>query len=210
MFPLRLSPAAVDGDVLIALGQRAGVADELSTFHERTWRGEMDPMEALRQLVTLLEGLPVEAVEDVVATRPLSPGAVEVAGQVACETAVFTSLRRQADRLATAIDADYAYGNELVAEDGVLTGEIRGEIVEQGKLPTLRRLTAEVGSEPADIVVVGDGPQDVPMFEYADFAVGVDPKPAAEEAADVSVPERDFRLVEPYLRERDLLHNGSE
>lgn len=200
----------VDGDVLVALGERAGVVEELATYHERTWRGEMDPIEALRQLVTLLEGLPVEAVEDVVHSRALAPGAREVGQAVACETAVFTSIERQGQRLAAEIDADYVCANRLLAEDGVLTGEIRGDIVDGDKGTALRRLASEVGVAPEDVVVGGDGPQDVPMFEFAGFAVAVDPKPEVRAAADVTVDERDFRLVEPHLREKGVLANGRD
>ena len=200
----------IDSDVLISLGERAGVEEELSTFHERTWRGEMDPMEALRELVTLLEGLPVETVTQVVQSRPISPGARSVCRRLTCETAVFTSLSRQADRLAAAIDADYAFGNRLLSEDGVLTGEIRGDIVDDGKLPTLRRLVRDIGISPDEVVVVGDGPQDVPMFEFAGFAIGVDPKPAAREAADAVVEARDFTRIEPYFRERGLVADAGD
>lgn len=200
----------VAGDVIKGLATAAGAADELEAIHARVWDGELEPMSALRdRIVPLFEGLSVAEVEDVVAERTLSPGAEELGRRITCETAVFTSIVPHARRIARKIDADHYRANELVTEDGVLTGEIRGGIVEEGKGPVLRRLMADLDVEPGQVLAVGDGPQDLPMFDLAGFAVGVDPKPAAREAVDVTVTERDLHLVEPYLRERGILEPPS-
>ncbi|MFB6354205.1 MAG: HAD family hydrolase [Halobacteriales archaeon] len=196
----------VADDVIEALAERAGVADEIEGVHDRVWNGDLEPMEALgEQIFPLFEGLSAAAVQDVVEDRAFTPGAREVGRRVACDSAVFTSIDPHAERIAAAVGAEHYRANTPVMEDGRLTGELRGQIVEEGKGPTLDALLDELEVAPEATIVVGDGPQDVPMFERAGFAIGVDPKPAAREHVDVAVDERDIFLVEPYLAERGVL-----
>lgn len=196
----------VADDVIESLAVAAGVHEQIEVIHDRVWNGDLEPMAALReQIFPLFEGLSAEEMRAVVEDRAFTPGAREVGRRVTGETAVFTSIDPHAERIANAIGAEHYRANEPVVEDGVLTGEIRGSIVEEGKGPTLDRLLAELDVAPEATIVVGDGPQDIPMFERAGFAIGVDPKPAAREHVDVVVEDRDIFLVEPYLEERGVL-----
>lgn len=196
----------VADDVIESLAVAAGVHDRIERIHDRVWNGDLEPMAALReQIFPLFAGLSAEEVQAVVAAREFSPGAREVGRRITCETAVFTSIDPHAERLAEAIGAEHYRANTPVMADGELTGELRGTIVESGKGPALDELLAELGVAPEATIVVGDGPQDIPMFERAGFAIGVDPKPAARAHVDVAVEERDIFLVEPYLRERGVI-----
>lgn len=201
----------VAGDVIRGIAARAGVSEELAAIHERVWNGDLEPMDALAERIfPMFEGLPVDELEATVSDQSFSPGAREVGRKIAGDVAVFTSIDPHARRIAAEIDADHYRANTPVVENGVLTGELRGPIVEEGKGPTLDRLLTEVGTTPERVIVVGDGPQDIPMFERAGFAIGVDPKPAARASVDVAVDERDIHLVEPYLRERGVIRSRQE
>lgn len=196
----------VADDVIEALAVQAGVHDRIEVIHDRVWNGDLEPMEALReQIFPLFEGLTAAEVQSVVEAREFSPGAREIGRKITCDTAVFTSIDPHARRIAGAIDAEHYRANTPVMADGVLTGEIRGQIVEAGKGPTLDALLAELEVAPEATIVVGDGPQDVPMFERAGFAIGVNPKSSARAYVDVVVEERNIFLVEPYLAERGLI-----
>ncbi|MBR5500841.1 MAG: HAD-IIB family hydrolase, partial [Clostridia bacterium] len=39
------------------------------------------------------------------------------------------------------------------------------------KMSGLQALAAELGASPRDFLVIGDGENDVPMFQYADFSI---------------------------------------
>lgn len=196
----------VAGDVIKGLAAAADVESELAAIHERVWQGDREPMAALREdIVPLFAGLPVDVVRQVVDDQAFTPGARSVCRRISCETAVFTSITPHATRIAEAIQADHARANDLLVEDGQLTGEIRGQMVEEGKGPVLEALLADRGIDPAATIVVGDGPQDVPMFDLAGHAIGVAPKPAARSAVDEVVTERDFHLVAPLLADTGVL-----
>lgn len=196
----------VADDCIEALAIAADVHEEIEAIHDRVWNGNLEPMEALReQIFPLFEGLTAEEVQTVVEAREFTPGAREVGRRITCEKAVFTSINPHAERIANAIEAEHYRANEPVMANGVLTGEIRGQVVDEGKGPTLDALLDELDVAPEATIVVGDGPQDIPMFERAGFAIGVDPKPAARKHVDVAVDERNIFLVEPYLEERGVI-----
>jgi len=57
----------------------------------------------------------------------------------------------------------------------------------------LRRFAMDANAQ--FTVAIGDGANDIPMFEAADIGIGFCPKPAAAKAADYVVTERDMRKV---------------
>jgi phosphoserine phosphatase len=110
-----------------------------------------------------------------------------------------------AEPVADAIGAKHVRANRLVSEDGVLTGEVEGDLVDDDKGEVLRRLADEHGYDEERTLVVGDGSNDVPMMRLAAFAVGFDPKPVVRDAADVSVDRRDFRRLEPVFENQGVI-----
>lgn len=57
----------------------------------------------------------------------------------------------------------------------------------------LRKFAAKTGAK--FTVAIGDGANDIPMFKAANIGIGFRPKPAAAEAADYIVTERDMRKI---------------
>ncbi len=199
----------VDGDIIHALGAHAGVGDEIKRIQERVWQDDLEPMEALSEhIFPLFEGLTLEEVEDVVQSLPFAPGATDVGRHVTCQTAIFTALTPLARHVAAELDMEYYRANEPVIDDGALTGELGGDIVERGKGPVLDDLVASLGIDHDQVIAVGDGPQDRPLFTRAGFSIGIDPKPAVRDVPDVVVSERNLYSAAPYLAENGVLDLG--
>ena len=85
------------------------------------------------------------------------------------------------------VGVDRIVANRLPMEDGALSGDVEGPLIEGTKDDALEDLLAEEGLDLADAIAVGDGANDLPMLEVAGLAVGFDPKPAVEPACDVTV-----------------------
>jgi len=64
----------------------------------------------------------------------------------------------------------------------------------------LRKFAAEAGAQ--FTVAIGDGANDIPMFEAANVGIGFCPKPAAAKAADYVVTKRDMREVLNIMNEK--------
>ena len=76
------------------------------------------------------------------------------------------------DRIKDILGLDYAYSNELIENDGVLTGEVRGPIMdENAKGKILEEIAKKEGIDLKDTVVVGDGANDISMFKKAGLKI---------------------------------------
>ncbi len=170
-----------------------GLKPQVSAITEAAMRGELDFSESLKRRVALLEGLPVEALERVYEERlRISPGgeamlqAVQAAGlKTLLVSGGFTFFT---ERLKTRLGLDYVHANVLEAEGGVLTGRVVGGIVDaEEKMRTVQRVCAELGIEPKQAIVMGDGANDLRMMGIAGLSVAFRAKPVVRAQADVAL-----------------------
>jgi len=189
-----------DSEMTVLLGERAGVPDRIAAITRRAMNDEIGYAESLRERVGALEGLPEAAVEGAFEDVALRPGAGELLGDLhdhdaeAVRTAVLTGgfERGVAAALSRAgVAVDRVVANRLPFEDGKLTGEVEGPLVEGTKDEGLVGLHEEWDLDAVGTVAVGDGANDVPMLDAAGLAVGYDPKPAVEPHCDVVVESVD-------------------
>jgi phosphoserine phosphatase len=166
---------------------------QVSAITEAAMRGELDFSESLKRRVALLEGLPVEALGRVYEERlRLSPGAeamlqgVQAAGlKTLLVSGGFTFFT---ERLKTRLGLDYVHANVLEAEGGVLTGRVVGGIVDaEEKMRTVQRVCAELGIDPKQAIVMGDGANDLRMMGIAGLSVAFRAKPVVRAQASVAL-----------------------
>ena len=89
------------------------------------------------------------------------------------------------------------HANELGVEDGRLTGEVTGRVVDrQRKAELLVELTERAGIPLEQTVAVGDGANDLDMLGRAGLGIAFNAKRVLREAADaaISVPYLDVVL----------------
>ncbi|MXR50006.1 phosphoserine phosphatase SerB [Halovenus sp. WSH3] len=187
-----------DSEMTVLLGEQCGAADQMDEITEQAMNDEIEYAESLRKRCALLDGLPeADAQEafDQVVLRPETDAVVEALDSAGVYTAILTGgfERGVESALETAgVDVETLIANRLPVEDGELTGEVEGPLIEGTKDDALDILTTVVEEPMEETVAVGDGANDLPMLEAAGFAVGFAPKPAVEPACDVvveSMPE---------------------
>ena len=76
--------------------------------------------------------------------------------------------------------------------DGLLAGRVAQYFEPEDKVAFLRDYCESRGLDMNQVVAIGDGRSDIPMFEAAGFSVGLNASPAARAAASVSVESRSF------------------
>ncbi|CAM5195510.1 NAD(P)H-quinone oxidoreductase subunit 2, chloroplastic [Castellaniella defragrans] len=144
----------------------------------------------------LLEGVPESALEEVFTQRlRLNPGAetliqtVQQHGlKVVLVSGGFTFFT---ERLRRGLMLDEAHANTLEVAGGRLTGRVLGEIVDgAAKARHVKAAAAALGAAPEQIIVLGDGSNDLPMMALAHYSVAYRAKPVvraqARFALDVS------------------------
>jgi phosphoserine phosphatase len=91
--------------------------------------------------------------------------------------------------------------NKLVIEDGVLTGEVVGPLVRQNsKKDALEAIAKRWGIRPKDCVVIGDGANDISMFEASGFSIAFNANPILYDIADVIITKKDLSLILHVVR----------
>jgi phosphoserine phosphatase len=92
--------------------------------------------------------------------------------------------------LASRLKADYAFGFNLETRDGIVTGEISGEVIEhQGKLLVLKRILEAEETIPEKLVVVADDRNNAPILLPEALKIGYNPDFLVRVKADYVVTE---------------------
>jgi len=179
-----------NSEMTVLLGEKLGVADEMAEITERAMNNELSYAESLRSRAELLTGLSEADAEDAYSSVELRPDAatlIDRLREAGHTVAIFTGgFERGVQRALEADDTavDMIVSNRLPIEDGELTGEVEGPLIEGTKDDQLAELAGELGVDMADTIAVGDGANDLPMLEVAGLAVGFEPKPAVEPSCD--------------------------
>ncbi|MFO1210727.1 MAG: phosphoserine phosphatase SerB [Amaricoccus sp.] len=183
------------------LADFAGLKAEVAAITERAMRGEIGFEGALVARVALLKGLPERDLERCYAERVrLNPGARVLVRTMAALGAVTALVSGGfsffTERVAAAAGFGYQQANTLLAEGGRLTGEVGRPILgREAKLAALRRLAGEAGIEPAAVVAVGDGANDLDMVRAAGLGVAYHAKPALAAAAGARLDRSDLTAL---------------
>ena len=89
------------------------------------------------------------------------------------------------DYLKKRLNIDYVFANELEIKDGIVTGEIKGRIIDaQSKADILYEIAQRENISLDQIVAVGDGANDRFMLQNAGLAIAFSPKEALKKYSD--------------------------
>jgi phosphoserine phosphatase len=211
LFAFDMDSTLIQGEVIDELARMAGVADKVVTITESAMRGEIEFQESFRRRVALLRGLSEQRVRELLGTIPLVEGAEQLIGtlkMLGYKTAIlsggFTFFARH---LQERLGIDYVYANELDIVDGVVSGEVRTEIVDGArKAALLRQIARQENISLEQVVAVGDGANDLPMLGIAGMGIAFRAKPIVRQTAGhaVSFLGLDSLLYLIGVRERDL------
>ena len=165
------------------LARRAGVGEQVAAITARAMRGEIDFKESFKERVALLKGLDVNVMKEIAEQLPITEGTdrlmsvLKTCGyKIAILSGGFTYFGEYLQRK---YGIDYVYANELeIDENGKLTGNYVGEIVDGHRKAELLKLIAQVEKvNLAQTIAVGDGANDLPMISEAGLGIAFHAKP---------------------------------
>jgi phosphoserine phosphatase len=194
---LDVDSTLIQQEVIELLAAKAGVADEVIAITQKAMAGELDFEQSLRARVALLKGLPVSAISQVQGEIVLTPGArtlVSTLQKLGHEVAVVSGgFIDVIAPLLQNLQIKYYKANTLGIENGLLTGEVVGPVIDRAaKAAALREFAAATSISMDQTIAIGDGANDLDMIAAAGLGIAFNAKPAVKAAADSS-------LTEPYL-----------
>ena len=194
---LDVDSTLIQQEVIELLAAKAGVGSEVISITEQAMRGEIDFEKSLRARVALLKGLPVSAISEVQKQILLTPGAKTLVSTlhtlghtVAVVSGGFIDVIAP---LLKELDIKYFKANSLGIENGVLTGEVIGPVIDRAaKAAALREFAVAQSISMDQTIAIGDGANDLDMIAAAGLGIAFNAKPAVKAAADSSISQ-------PYL-----------
>nr|WP_306174726.1 phosphoserine phosphatase SerB [Alteromonas stellipolaris] len=182
----------IDIECIDEIAKLAGVGEKVAAVTEQAMRGEIAFNDSLNHRVACLDGVPEQQLQQIRDSLPIMPGVqllIAILKQhnwkLAIASGGFTYF---ANHLKARLDLDEAVSNTLVIEQGILTGEVSGEIVNADvKARTVKALAERWGVPSAQTVAMGDGANDLVMMAESALGVACHGKPVVNEKADVAI-----------------------
>jgi phosphoserine phosphatase len=211
LFAFDMDSTLIQGEVIDELAKMAGVEDQVVRITESAMRGEIEFKQSFTRRVALLKGLPEHRVRELLGTIPLVDGAEQLIStlkMLGYKTAIlsggFTFFARH---LQSRLGIDYVFANELDIADGIVTGEVKTEIVDGArKAQLLQQIAQQENISLEQVVAVGDGANDLPMLGIAGMGIAFRAKPLVRQSANhaVSILGLDSLLYLIGVRDRDI------
>ena len=182
----------IEAEVIDELAKRAGVGEEVASITESAMRGEIDFTESFKRRVALLKGLDESVLADIAAHLPITEGAEQLINALRAlgyKTAILSGgFTYFGEYLQNKLGIDYVHANELAIENGKVTGEVVGRVVDgQRKAELLREIAAIERLNLDQVIAVGDGANDLPMLGIAGLGIAFRAKPVVKETAEQAI-----------------------
>jgi phosphoserine phosphatase len=202
----------IQHEVIDELAREAGVYEACAAITESAMRGQVDFNESLTRRVALLKGLPEATLAKVAGRLNLTEGAERLIGALKSfgyKTAIISGGFAFFGRhLQQKLGIDYVRTNDLEIAGGMMTGRVKGEIVNaQRKAQILQEIAGQENISLQQTIAVGDGANDLPMLAAAGLGIAFHAKPMVAQSAKhkISTLGLDSILYLIGVRDRDLV-----
>lgn len=178
----------IQSEVIVEMAKAHGVGERVHEITERAMEGELNFDQSLEERVRLLKGLREDLLKEIIEEIKLTEGVEEfvktvkaLGYKVAIISGGFTYF---ANYFKEKLGIDYAFANDLHIENGVLTGEVKGSIVNAEKKAMLVDMLAQQeGIRLEQVVAIGDGANDLQMLAKAGLGIAFHAKEIVKQSA---------------------------
>ena len=194
----------MDGETIDFFARELGLEKEVANITEKAMNGELDFFESLITRVKLLKGLDYNKVVEIGKNLPLMPGAMEMIPalqkkgyKIVCFSGGFR-VGTEPAKEKLGLDADFS--NILHTKDGVLTGQVGGEMMfDYSKGEMIQRIQRLLEITADNTLVVGDGANDRSMFKFAGKRVAFCAKDILKKEANIIIDTKDLTQILNYI-----------
>ncbi len=191
-------------EVIDELGRLAGAEEAIQAITHQAMEGTLDFQQALRERVRLLKGLPVEELHQLAQRLPYTPGVQRLVHilktlgyQVALISGGFDLIIQH---IVDQFQLDYGFANQLEVQNGRLTGEVQGAIVDGArKAALIETIRKQEGLQPEQVIAVGDGANDLQMLTQAGLGIAFNAKRFLRERVSSSLTQPNLDAILYFL-----------
>lgn len=179
-------------EVIDELAKARGVGSEVVKITEVAMRGELDFTQSFTRRLSLLRGLEEKKVQAIGATLPLTDGAerlISTLKKLGYKTAIVSGGFAYFGKiLQHRLGIDYVYANELEISGGIVTGVVKGSVVDgKRKAEIVKEIAAAEQISLEQVIAVGDGANDLPMLNLAGLGIAFNAKPIVRQSAKQAI-----------------------
>ena len=182
--------------------RKLGTWSEGRLSSKRYWRGEISYEQWARLDAMMWRGRSVDEIIEIVKSVPYVEGAkhtFNVLRNMGMKIAVASAgLSLLIDRIVRELGVDLAVANQLIVEDGILTGDVKVNVSLRNKHQVIRDISKSLCVDLNECLVVGDYSFDFP--EDAGLKLAFNPKDqAAEKLAHIIVRSGNLEDILKYI-----------
>ena len=182
----------IQGEVINVLAQKAGVGEKVAKITTSAMAGEIDFKESFTRRVSLLKGLDTRVLPEIARNLVLTEGAervIQTLKKLGYKIGIISGgFDFFGEYLQNKLGMDYVFANVLEIENGEVTGNISGDIIDGPKKADLLKTIATVENiSLQQTIAVGDGANDLPMISIAGLGIAFHAKPIVRENTEQSI-----------------------
>jgi len=156
----------------IQLGKWNGFAEE---YQNQFLAGKISYDEFCERDAEVWKGMRVEEVMKIVKTVPFHPGTEELISHLKQRglklSMVSSGLSVLSDWVHQKFGFDYSVSNDLLHENGVLTGKVKIQVYYDKKAEWVEKILKQFGATPEEAIAIGDSKGDIDMFQMVGFSI---------------------------------------
>jgi phosphoserine phosphatase len=197
---LDMDSTLIEQEVINLLGQAAGKSSEIEAITDKAMAGDLDFKTALIERVSLLKGLDHNILSQVREQISLTKGAKKLVDELHQQGhkvgVVSGGFIEVIEPILKSLEIDFYRANKLKIQDGVLTGEIDGPLIDShAKRMALEEFADQEQVRLEQTVAIGDGANDLEMIKAAGLGIAFNAKPKVAAAADTTISNQDLSTV---------------
>ena len=149
-----------------------GFAEE---YQNQFLAGKISYEEFCERDAQVWKGMSVEKLFEIVKTVPFHPGVDELIDYLKHIglklTMISSGLSLLSDWVHQKYGFDYSVSNDLLHEDGILTGKVKIQVYYDKKAEWVRKILKKFGVKPEEVIAIGDSIGDIDMFHMVGFCI---------------------------------------
>ena len=183
------------------LGKWYGFAEE---YQNLFLAGKISYEEFCERDAQVWKGIRVDELLEIVKTVPFHPGVDELINhfkQKGLKLSVVSSgLSLLSNWVRQKYGFDYSVSNDLLHENGILTGKVRIQVFYDKKAEWVEKILKQFGVKPEEAIAIGDSRGDIDMFQLVGYSVAFNSScQDLDQIANVCISSKNLADIIPRL-----------